>query len=209
MDEHLRSENRGILSTVSAAISFPYIWMGLFLLLSLMYGVDFFGEGFGGGLVAGLLCLGLLNPFVPGLISSFVVKPIISNLLGREAVTASGCVTGLVSVAVMGLAILFFITRDPQVALIIFMAAPVVGGILAIIITIAGRGNFSLPRRGGIPPTSPRITTSHKPALPERTKTRPALPNPRGNKRRLPSPRRPSNPNKRKRPPRRMPPPRR
>ena len=110
MDEHLPSENRGVLSTIAVAISFSYIWMGMFLLLSLMYGIDFFGRGFSGGLVAGLLCIGLLNPIVPGMLASFVARPIFSNLLGCQYIF---CITGLVSVVMRGLALLFSLTRDP------------------------------------------------------------------------------------------------
>ena len=211
MDEHLRSENRSILSTIAAAIAFPYIWMGLFLLLSLMYGANFFGQGFSGGLVAGLLCIGLLNPIVPGMLSSFVARPIFSNLLGRELISQAGCITGLVSVVVMGLTLLFYLTRDLEAALNIFLATPVVGGILAMIVTFLGRGNLPSLRRGRpTSPSSPRISRPSKPALPGKTgsQSRPGSARP-SDGRRLPPPRRPSLPNKQEPERRRVRPPRR
>jgi len=176
MDDQLRSENRSTLATLAAAISFPYIWLGLFLLLSLMYGADFFGRGFEGGLVAGLLCLGLLNPIVPGLVSSFVARPIFFNLLGRELVSSAGCLVGLGGLFLTGLSVLYFLTRDLEMALILFLAAPLVGGLLATVISLAGRGGLSLPsRRRAVPPTSWQVRKPERRVLPGK-RERPALP---------------------------------
>lgn len=162
MDEQLRSENRTQLAAIAAFVAFPYIWLGLFLLLSLMFGANFFGQGFGGGVVTMLLCLGLLNPLVPGAIANYVARPIFSNLLGREVVNASGCIAGLTGVVAMGLGILFFLARELNTSLIIFLLTPVVGGILAAVVTFLGRSGGVMPPRSG-----PTITNPDRPRLPE------------------------------------------
>lgn len=176
MEENLRTENRATFATLAAAISFPYIWLGLYLFLTLLYGANFFGQGFGGGLVAGLLCLGLLNPLVPGLVSTFVARPIFLNLLGREIVSSSGCLVGLAGFALIGLATLYFLARDMTVAVVIFLAAPLVGGLLAFLISTAARSGFSLGHgRRPSAPTPPRISVSSRPSLPA-PPNRPGLP---------------------------------
>ncbi|MCA9872583.1 MAG: hypothetical protein KC441_02985 [Anaerolineales bacterium] len=162
MDEHLRSENRTLLSTIAAFIIFPYIWIGLFLMLSLMFGANFFGRGFGGGIVAGLLCIGLLNPLVPGAIANYVARPIFSNLLGREMVAPPGCIAGLIGVVAMGLGILFFLARDLNTSLIFFLLTPIVGAALAAAVTFFGRGG-GVARRG----SAPLVSRSDQPSLPD------------------------------------------
>lgn len=176
MDDSLRTENRGTLATLAAAVSFPYIWLGLYLLLALMYGVNFFGQGLSGGLVAGLLCLGLLNPIVPGLISTFIARPIFLNLLGREIVSTSGCLIGLMVFVLIGLGTLFFIARDLTIAILVFFAAPVAGGALAFVVSAAGRGGLSLPlgRASGRAP-SIKVTRPERPTITGRP-NRPTLP---------------------------------
>lgn len=89
----------------------------MFLLLSLMYSIDFFSRGFSGGLVAGLLCIGLLNPIMPSMLASFLARPIFSDLLGCEYIAQPFCITGLVSVVMRGLVLRFSLTRDPQTIL--------------------------------------------------------------------------------------------
>jgi hypothetical protein len=177
MNDPVHTENRSTLATIAAAVSFPYIWLGLFLLLSLMYGGNFFGQDIGGSLVAALLCLGLLNPLAPGLVSSFVARPIFLNLLAREIVSAAGCLTGLAGFAVTGLGILYFLSRDIGIALLIFLAAPVVGGLLAFGVSVAVRGGF--PARSGGRRSSPapriRVERPESRRLPGRPE-RPSLP---------------------------------
>jgi len=205
MDEHVRSETRTTLSTLAAFISFPYIWLGLFLLLSLMYGGNFFGQGLGGDLVAALLCLGLLNPIVPGLVSTFVARPIFLNLLGRELISTAGCLTGLVGFVLTGLGVLYFLGRDLQTALVIFLIAPVVGGLLAAVISVAGRSGLSSALSGRrTPPPQTGVRKPEQRLLPGRTE-RPSLPGSRPS--RLPTPRRSERTEKRRSG--RVPPPRR
>lgn len=189
MGEQIQSENRSALAAVSASISFPYIWLGLFLLLSLLYGGNFFGQNWEGDLVAGLLCLGLLNPIVPGLVANFIARPIFLNLLGRELISTAGCLIGLVGFALTGLGVLYFLGRDLRIALIVFLAAPVVGVSLCIAITTIQRGRFpsASSRSRYSPSTQIRGPRRGQRSLPRRTE-RP-VPT-RSQSRRLPTPRR-------------------
>lgn len=139
MNQQLDTENRSMLANMATAISFPYIWIGLFLIFFILYGADFFGAGIGGSLVSVLICLGLLNPLVPGLVSGFVARPLFLNLLGREIVTGKGCLAGLATVVAGMAAMLFFLTRDPNTSLIIFAVAPLLGSLLAASISLLSR----------------------------------------------------------------------
>ncbi|HDQ71852.1 MAG TPA: hypothetical protein ENN19_07115 [Chloroflexi bacterium] len=205
MSDPVHAENRSTLATIAAFISFPYIWLGLFLLLSLMYGGNFFGQDIGGSLVAALLCLGLLNPLLPGLVANFVARPIFLNLLAREIVSTAGCLTGLVGFVVTGLGVLYFLSRNLGVALLIFLSAPVVGGLLAFGVSIAGRGGFPVLSRGRRPPSTPRIRVEKpEPRRLAGRSERPSLPDASSSSSRLPAPRRSERP-----PSRRTPPPRR
>jgi len=188
MDERLRSETQATLSTLAAIVSFPYIWLGLFLLLSLMYGGNFFGQGLGGDLVAALLCLGLLNPLVPGLVSNFIARPIFLHLLGRELISTAGCLTGLAGLILTGLGVLYFLARDLMMTLVLFLAAPMVGGLLAVVVSAIGRGGFiAVPSRYRKSPPRPEIGKPERHRLPGKTE-RPSLPGSRSS--RLPAPRR-------------------
>lgn len=180
MDDYQRRENLAGLSKIAASVMFPYIWLGLFLILSLMYQANFFGQGFGGGLVAVLLCIGFLNPLVPGAISNYVVRPIFVNLLTKETISSSGCITGLVGVVVMGLGILFFLARDLNTSLIFFFLTPVVGGVLAVVATLLGRGGGGASRSSAptiVKRDPPQLTDSgSRSRLPEgRRAERPSL----------------------------------
>ena len=151
MDDHLHNENISTLVTISAFLSFPYIWLGLFLLLSLMYGGNFFGTEWSGSLVAGLLCLGLLNPVVPGMVSNFIVRPLLLNLLGREIISSAGCLIGLGGFLLTGLGTLYFLSRDLTTAAVIFLAAPAVGSILAIATRVWERNSTPRSRKSSRP----------------------------------------------------------
>lgn len=197
MDEQLSTENRSTLATVAAFLSFPYIWIGLFLLLNWLYGGNFFGQGWGGDVVAALLCLGLLNPLAPGLISNFIARPAFLNLLARQIVSGMGCVVGLIGFVLSWVAVLYFVGRDFQLATWIFLAAPLVGGVLTFAVTAAGRGGgFSSSRgtsKSGRPPVrikepSPRELPNHpeRRALPESRNER--LPSPRRSRDQVPVP---------------------
>ena len=207
MNDPISAENRSTFATLTAFIAFPYIWLGLFLLLSLMYGGNFFGQDFGGSLVAALLCLGLLNPFVPGLISNFIVRPILLNLLVREIVSTAGCLTGLVGFVITGLVMLYFLGREPGIALAIFAAAPVIGALLAAAVSFLGRGGIPIRTGNGGTTRGPQVRVEKpKPrSLPERS-TPPRLSPPSKTPSRIPAPRR----RERTKPSsRRVPPPRR
>ncbi len=178
MNQQLESENRSALATIASYIAFPYIWLGLFVLLAALYGAGFFGQTLGSMLVLVLLFLVFLLPIVPATLTKFVVKPIVSNLLGREVVSMPGCLAGLASVVLAGVGVIYFLSRGVlETAGWLFLAAPVVGGLLTAGLTLVNRG-------GGIPalPKSrtqaPPSIEAGKPAprvLP-RARERPALP---------------------------------
>lgn len=196
MDEPQKTENRGALATLAAAISFPYIWLGLYLILALMYGTNFLGRGLGGGLIASLMCLALLNPVVPGVLSTLVARPIFSNILAREIVTGSGCLVGLGAVVLVGLVSVYFLSRNLTVALLVFLAAPVVSGGFALIATgISRSGRGARPHVRAEPSGPIRITKPDRPSLPGRS-DHPSLPgSSTGTGSRLPPPRRTETPN--------------
>lgn len=149
MSSPLDHENRSTYANIATALAFPYIWIGLFLLLYQLFGFNFFGRGLNGDLVSVVLCFGLLNPAVPGALANYVAKPLFNNLLGREIITTKGCLSGIVTAALGFVLILFFLARDLQTALIIFVAAPVVGGVLALLVSFLANSSS----RGGGPRT--------------------------------------------------------
>jgi len=187
MSEQLQSENRNALAGIAATIAFPYLWLGLFVFLGWLYHVGFFGRDWGSIIVPALLCLVLLTPVVPAALSRFVVRPLFSNLLGREIIAASGCITGLVSVVAAGFATLHFLSRGMfDVAAGLLSAAPIVGALLAGGVTLLSRGGILRglsQRRNPAPPgniqiekppvralpgvrTPPSLTSSKRSALP-------------------------------------------
>jgi hypothetical protein len=183
MSDHLQDANRDMLSSISSFIAFPYIWLGSFVILGLLYRIGFFGRGLGSIVMTGLLGLLLLLPVVPGTMARFVVKPVVHNLLGREIVSSTGCLTGLASVVLAGLAIIFFLSRGGfSTAGWIFLVAPLVGGLLTIGLSLIGRGGgirLSTGHRSAPPsvrvekPTSKSLSDrSQHPSLPPRSKPR-------------------------------------
>jgi hypothetical protein len=142
MSDQLRSENRGTLVGIASLIAFPYLWLGLFVFLAWLYHIGFFGRGLGSIIILGLLGLLSLIPAVPLALTKFLVRPLFSNLLGREVITVPGCVTGLVSVVSAGFAAIYFLSRGTfGTAGLLLLAAPLIGGLLA--------GGVSLIARGG------------------------------------------------------------
>lgn len=177
MQSQLNHENRSTCANIAAALSFPYIWIGLFLLLYKLFGISFFGRGFNGGLVSVLLCLGVLNPAVPGALATYVAKPLFSNLLARELVTTKGCLSGIVTMIVGLVLILYFLARDMQTALLVFVAAPVVAVVLAVAVSLIENngsrgGGMRKPGGGSAKPIAPR----RAPSLPPGPSSRPKAP---------------------------------
>jgi hypothetical protein len=147
MSDQLHSENRKTLVSIASLMAFPYLWLGLFILLGWLYRVGFFGRGIGGFLLLGLLGLMALIPAVPFALTRFVVRPILSNLLGREVITAPGCITGLISVVFAGLAAIYFLSRGTfDTAGMLLLIAPVVGMMLAGGVSLLSRGSMRLSR---------------------------------------------------------------
>ena len=177
MSSPLDHENRSTYANIATALSFPYIWVGLFLLFYQLVGFNFFGRGLNGGLVSVVLCFGLLNPAVPGALANYVAKPLFNNLLGREIITAKGCLSGIVVAGLGFVLLLFFLARDLQTALIIFVAAPVVGGVLALLISFLANsssgGGTALGRRTGGGSSWPGPSRSGPRALPSGPSSRP------------------------------------
>ena len=190
MSQQLREENLGTLATISAGLSFPYIWGAMLLLLSWLYRSGFFGADLGGSLVAALLCLGLANPIVPGVISSMAIRPLFRNILGREIVPAPGCIAGLIVFAVTALSVLFFLARNFTVAAILFAVAPIAGLIVTALVTLVARGGLpSLPTRRGSRPPRVQVSVPRR-ELPDSTGRLPLRQPRRREPSRLPPPRR-------------------
>ncbi len=200
MSEHLQSENRSTLAGIASALTFPYLWLGLFVLLAWLYNVGFFGRDIGSVIVPGLLCLVFLLPAVPLALTRYIVRPLFSNLLGREIIAAPGCITGLVSVVLAALATIYFLSRGIfDVAGMLLLAAPVVGALLTGGVTLLSRGgSLGLVRgRTAAPSAGIRVEKPGKPALSSARKPsalpsqeRPALPTPSTRPRAIPAPRR-------------------
>ncbi|MBN2003164.1 MAG: hypothetical protein JXA21_07380 [Anaerolineae bacterium] len=201
MNESLQSENRGALAGIASTITFPYLWFSLFVLLWWLYKIGFFGRDWGGILMLVILGLVCLIPAVPLALTRWVVRPLFSNLLAREVIGQGGCVTGLVSIVLAGFAAIYLLSRGAfETTLLLLIAAPVVGGLLAGGVSLLQRGGFHLPAsRGRSAPGAPAITVE-KPAstaLPGVRKPpmlsasdRPALPTSQSRPSALPAPRR-------------------
>lgn len=148
---NLNDINRSTLASVATFLTFPYLWMGLIMALIAMYGINFFGRTISGDLVALVMCCAFANPFVPGLVSNFAVRPLFLNLIMRDVFSGSGCLLGLVGFVLTWVSVVFFVTRNFQTAVILFALAPVIGLGLAFAITTLGRsggGRLSGPSGG-------------------------------------------------------------
>lgn len=143
MRDHLRSTNENLLATVSSGFLFVYVWIGLFLLLWAMYNAGFFGYNLAGTLITALLCLFLVTPIVPGLITRFVIHPMFLNLLGQGIISMGGCLTAVIAMLGTGVALIYYLSRDLQIAWFLFLGAPLLAAILAGVISL-------ISRRGGI-----------------------------------------------------------
>ena len=177
MSEQLQAENRNTLVGVAVLITFPYLWLGLFAVLAWLYHVGFFGRGWGSYIVPGLLCLVFLVPAIPWALTKLLVRPLFTNLLGREIITESGCMVGLVSVVIAGLVAIYLLSRGAfKTVGLLFLSAPFVGGVLAGGVSLLARGGgISLRRKRH---SAPPITSVEKPrsfGLPK-SKRKPSLP---------------------------------
>lgn len=151
MSEQFEQENKDALATISAYITFPYIWIGLFVGVAALYRVGFFGANLGSLIVPGLLCLVLLSPAIPFALVRMVIKPSFGTLLGRQVISAPGCMVGISSIVIAFFAILYFISRGVfDTAGILFLAAPLGGALLAGVLSLLGRiggGGALLPAK--------------------------------------------------------------
>ncbi len=201
----VQSDNWSTLAKIVATLSLPYICIGLSLFFSLMYSINFFGVGLAGCLVAGLFLLILFT--LTSAIANNIIRPVLLNLLAQGIISMPGCLIGLLGFFVTALSVVFFLSRDPLIAGLLFLAAPVVGGGVAFLISAGGRMR-SLPRLSGRS-TTPSIRVEKPKTLPGGTK-RASLP-PRSSpsqSTRSPTSRRNTKPTKRQ-PPRSSRPPRR
>ena len=222
MNDSLHNENRAALAGLASTITFPYLWFSLFVFLGALYNVGFFGRDIGGIIVMALVGLLCVIPAVPLALTRFVVRPLFNNLLGRELISHTGCITGLISIVLAGFVTVYVLSRGGfTTAALLLLAAPVVGALLAAGVSLLTRGGVRLPSRGR---AAPAISVS-KPstrALPGARKPemlsspeRPALPTSQTRPSRLPTTRRsgshstPARPSHRSQPPVRRQPPRR
>jgi hypothetical protein len=139
MNNPHRSTNQEQMATASSYFLFVYVWIGLFGLLYLMFKGGFFGFNLGGWLVTSMVCLFFATPVLPGLITRFVILPLFRNLLGREIISTSGCLTALATMVVSILGILFYLPRNLRVSLYFFLGAPIIAALLSGLITYLGR----------------------------------------------------------------------
>lgn len=177
MGDQLQSENRNMLAAIAAGISFPYVWLGLFVFLYWLYRIGFFGYDLGSIILPALICLGLLSPAVPAALTRFVIKPLFSNLLGREVISAPGCISGLVTAVIAGFVSLYLLSRGSfQTAGLFLLLGPLVGAILAGGISLIFRGGgIRLGSRRRSSPSTGRPPSS-RPQLPGGGRTPPSLP---------------------------------
>lgn len=169
MSEQLQSENRSTLVGIAALMAFPYIWLGLFVLLYWLYYIGFFGRDLGSLIMLGVLGLLFLIPAIPFALTRFLVRPLFSNLLGREVITTPGCITGLVCVASAGVAAIYFLSRGVfETVGLLLLLAPVVGSVLAGGVSLITRGGgLSLPRGRTKTPQGRRVEKLRSPRLPQ------------------------------------------
>ncbi len=201
MSDQLQAENRSALAGIASTIAFPYLWFSLFVFLWWLYNIGFFGRNWVGILMMGLLGLVCLIPAVPLALTRFVVRPLFSNVLAREIISQAGCVTGLVSIVLAAFATVFVLSRGGfETALLLLVAAPVVGALLAGGISLVTRGGglrLSMHSRAksGPPaitvekPTSRALPGVRKPPMLSAT-DQPALPTAQSRSSTLPTPRR-------------------
>jgi hypothetical protein len=222
MSDQLHTENRSALVGIASTIVFPYLWFSLFVLLWWLYNIGFFGRDWGGILMMVILGLVCLIPAVPLALTRFVVRPVFSNLLAHEIISHAGCVTGLVSIILAGFVTVYILSRGGfETALLLLLAAPVVGALLSGGVSLLTRGgSLHLSGRGRAKP-GPPATTVEKPmssVLPGARKPpmvsatdQPALPTTQSRPSALPAPRRsgdrptPSRPAEHNSPPARRP----
>lgn len=145
---NLNDINRTTLASVATFLTFPYIWLGLILLLIAMYGVNFFGRSISGDVVALVTCCALANPLIPGLVSNFAARPLFINLIMRDVFSGAGCLLGLLAFVGTWVSVLFFITRSLETAAILLALAPVIGLSLAFLITTISRPGSGLRSTG-------------------------------------------------------------
>lgn len=177
MNDQLQAENRNALVGVAAVITFPYLWLSLFAFLAWLYHIGFFGRDWGSIIVLGLLGIVFLIPAVPMALTKFIVKPLFSNLLGREIITMPGCITGLVSVVGASFVAIYFLSRGGfGTAGLLLLAMPVVGLLLAGGVSLLARGGgVHLGTQGR--KAAPRSIRVEKPAPPALSPpNRPSLP---------------------------------
>lgn len=190
MNQLADQQNYGCMSQIWAGMTFPYIWGGLLGMLYLLYNAHFFGESWVSYLVAALSCLFMVLPAAPAMVTKLVVQPLYHNLLAREIISTKAGLAGILSFFATYMAVIFFIGRDLTVAGWLFLAAPVVGFVIAGLVTLAeritrfppsggGRGGAGDPRIGPPKPTDALPPGEKRPGLPlPKPVERPALPTP-------------------------------
>lgn len=164
MSDQLDRTNRESLATISAYVTIPYLWIvllvGLYLLLRsrVLVGVP-------GIVVAGVICLGVLTGAVPFFMVRNGIQPFFLNLLGRDIVPASGCISGLAAFFLVCFSVLFFIGRDLQLAGILFLGAPFFAALVTFVVTLLMSGGVFRSRRGTRPPHI-KVEEPKRPSLP-------------------------------------------
>lgn len=132
MSEH---QNKETLSSISAGLSTFHIWLAMAYGWFIVLNSGFFGTGWGGWLIAGLVLILLLNPGTAIAIARLVLRPLIHNALAHHLVSDLGCLSGIVLFLCIGAYMVWALTRDLTSAIWAFLLAPPSALIFALIVT--------------------------------------------------------------------------
>lgn len=164
MSDQLDRTNRDSLATISAYVTLPYLWIALFVGLYLLLKSRVL-IGLPGIAVGGVIFLGILTGVVPFFMVRNGIQPFFLNLLGRDMVPVSGCMSGLAAFFLVCFSVLFFIGRDLQLAGILFLGAPLFAALVTFVVTLLFRGGTFRSRRSTRPPHV-KVEEPQRPALP-------------------------------------------
>lgn len=145
---NLDLQNKSTLASIASGLSLLHIWLGLAYGWYLILNTGFFGTPPWGWLVASLVALLLLNPFVSMMIARYGLNPLILNLLEVGIISRPGCLSGIAFFLGEIIYIIWALTRDLTSAIWVFLLMPLAALLLALVVTALQ----ALCRRIGWPP---------------------------------------------------------
>jgi multisubunit Na+/H+ antiporter MnhG subunit len=135
--DHHNKEN---LARIASGLCFLHIWLGIGYLWYQAVSYSFFGEGIIAWLIAGaVLFFFVVNPFLARTIASTIMHPLFRHILDRRIVSNGGCILGLVTCTLCILSALWWVSRDLWTAALVFLLAPLIALIVALIMTLFRR----------------------------------------------------------------------